>query len=182
MGALVLLLALAGCGGATDSPSASSKVALSFKSPVLVSGKTIPSRYKCDVANSWLPLRWGALPAGTGELAIYVARFSNLQSGPNGSKRARLLAQALIVGLKPTLHELPAGKLPHGALVGEYEAGTEHIPFCPPHDASQSFLFELYALPGHLNINKGTQGGALLNKLNSESLGAGTFSASYAKT
>jgi phosphatidylethanolamine-binding protein (PEBP) family uncharacterized protein len=176
---LVLAAAAVGCGGAT-SPSANNTPEIAFLSPALTASKVIPARYKCDVNKIWLPVRWGALPSGTKELVMYVARYTNVRSTANGST-ARLLSQALIVGLKPTLHELQTGKLPHGALVGEYETGSQRVPICPAGRPSQGFIFRLYALRSPLNISKGKQGASLLSKLNSEALAAGTFTASYAR-
>jgi phosphatidylethanolamine-binding protein (PEBP) family uncharacterized protein len=177
---LVLVFAVAGCGG-TAAPSANSAPEIAFQSPVLTASKVIPARYRCNANKIWLPVQWGALPAKTKELVIYVARYSDIKTNPNGAT-ARLLSQALIVGLKPTMHELRAGKLPHGALVGEYVTGNEHVPICPPGRPAQGFVFRLYALPERLNISKGNHSGSLLTKLNGEALAAGTFTASYART
>jgi len=183
---LMLLLAVAvtivgaGCGG-TSTPSANNAPEIAFQSPVLNAKKVIPARFSCNADKIWLPLRWGVLPANTKELVLYMARFSDLKHNANGAT-ARLLAQALVIGLKPSLHRLPAGKLPHGALIGEYETGAERIPICPSGRTGQGFVFRLYALPNHLNITKGQQGGGLLTKLNNEALAAGTFTASYART
>src|ERR1700744_4222917 len=96
---LVLAIAAVGCGG-SGSPSVNNSPEIAFQSPVLTAVKVIPARYKCDVNKVWLPLRWGALPADTKELAMYMARYSDVKSTANGAS-ARLLSQALIVGLKP---------------------------------------------------------------------------------
>jgi phosphatidylethanolamine-binding protein (PEBP) family uncharacterized protein len=182
MSLLVLAVAVAGCGTTTSSSRPASYVPeIAFRSPAVTARKVIPARYRCDLNKIWLPLEWGPLPANTGELVVYVARYGDLKATAKGTS-ARLLSQALVVGLKPTLHGLRPGKLPHGALVGEYELGSERIPICPAHARAQDFLFRLYALRGRLNIAKGTQGGGLLNKLNSEALAAGTFTAAYGRS
>jgi phosphatidylethanolamine-binding protein (PEBP) family uncharacterized protein len=175
---LTLAVAAAGCGG-SNSPAVNNAPEIAFQSPVLTAGKVIPARYKCDLNKVWLPVRWGPLPANTKELVMYVARYNDVKSTANGAS-VHLLSQALVVGLKPTLHELRAGKLPHGALVGEYEASSQRTPICPAGRPAQGFVFRLYALRSPLNISKGKQGASLLNKLNSEALAAGTFTASYA--
>ncbi len=174
---LLLAIAIPGCGGSTK-PNANNTPEIAFQSPVLTAKKVIPARYKCNVNKIWLPVRWGVVPGKTQELVLYMARYTDLKPSSTGTT-ARLLSQALIVGLKPSLHELQAGKLPHGALVGEYETGGERIPICPSRKGSQGFVFRLYALPSRLNINKGQQSASLLARLNSEATAAGTLTAVY---
>jgi phosphatidylethanolamine-binding protein (PEBP) family uncharacterized protein len=179
IGALVLVIALAGCGGASV-PAAKPKIA--FVSPAVTTTGVIPASYKCNGNNIWLPLQWGALPADTKELVIYVARFGQPEGVPGGTAKAALIAQQLIVGLKPSLHRLKVGNLPHGALIGYYEIGNKSVSICPKKGSTQGILFGLYALPHPQNIGKGSQSGSLLNKLRAEAEAVGTFTAAYART
>ncbi len=175
MSALALVIALAGCGGAS-APARKPKI--EFQSPALHANGVIPASFRCNGNGIWLPLRWGALPATTRELVIYVARFKQPEGVPGGSATAELIAQQLIVGLKPTRHRLGVGKLPHGALIGYYEVGHKRASICPAKGSSQGVLFGLYALPHPQNITRGSQSGGLLNKLRAEAVALGTFTAS----
>ena len=169
-------IAFAGCGG---SSAPTSKARIAFQSPVLTAGKAIPARYACNAKQIWLPVQWGALPSNTAELVLYIGRYSAPRSRPGAVARPRLIAQSIIVGLKPTLHELTSGRPPSGALIGYYEVGNKLEPLCPPKGTTQDFLFQLYALTGKLNISGGAQGGEFLKKLSSGAVAVGTFAASY---
>jgi phosphatidylethanolamine-binding protein (PEBP) family uncharacterized protein len=168
----IVAVVSAGCGGAS-APAKKAKIA--FQSPALVGRKVIPARYTCNAQKIWLPVQWGALPPNTAELVLYVGRYSNA----GGKLAPRLIAQSLVVGLKPTLHGLAAGNPPKGALIGYYEVGNKPSSICPPKGTTQSFLFRLYALTGKLNISGGSQGSEFLNKLGSEAAAVGVFAASY---
>jgi phosphatidylethanolamine-binding protein (PEBP) family uncharacterized protein len=175
----VVAVVFAGCGG-TSTPSKKAKIA--FQSPVLVSGKAIPARYTCNAQKIWLPVQWGALPAHTAELVLYIGRYSNSGSVTAGKLVApKLIAQSLVIGLKPTLHGLTAGNPPKGALIGYYEVAHKPASICPPKGVTQNFLFRLYALTGKLNISGGSQGSEFLTKLGSEAAAVGVFAASYHK-
>jgi phosphatidylethanolamine-binding protein (PEBP) family uncharacterized protein len=178
-GAVLLAAAVGGCGSSTTGTTAENKGTIAFVSPVVSTKGFIPASYKCNAAKVWIPMRWGSLPADTKELVMYVARFAAPQKTGGGISRASLLAQELIVGLKPTLHGLSVGKLPHGALIGVFEIGKKRASICPPRGSSQGVLFGLYALDHRQEIGKGSQGGNLLNKLRSEAVAVGTFTAGY---
>ena len=170
---LGLLVALAGCGSGVIAP----KPKIAVVGPRLGRGDSIPARYKCNQNKIWLPLRWGSLPANTHELVIYIARFRPAEVA--GGRQGIPVAQQLIVGLKPTLHQLLVGNLPPGALIGTADSNGKPIPICPTGGAARGFVFELYALPGEQHITKGTRGGELTAKLRAEALALGTFIATY---
>lgn len=179
-GAVLLAVAVAGCGSTTTTGTTTeNKQAIAFESPVVNSKGFIPASFRCNTHKVWLPVRWGAIPAGTKELVIYVARFAVPQRTAAGTARAALLAQELIIGLKPTLHGLAVGKLPHGALIGTYEIGKKRASVCPAKGSAQGVIFGLYALNHRQEITKGSQSGGLLSKLRSEAVAAGTFTAGY---
>jgi hypothetical protein len=178
--ALLLVSVLVGCGS-TSAPVAT-KQRIAFVSPAIIHTKgLIPTRYRCDENKIWLPLRWGALPANTKEIVIYVARFGPPRIAPGSAPTAALLAQQLIVGLKPTIHKLSVGKLPHGALIGSYEEGIKRESICPKRGSGQGILFGLYALPSSQNLSKGSQSANLLGKLRSEAVAVGTFTANFGR-
>jgi phosphatidylethanolamine-binding protein (PEBP) family uncharacterized protein len=175
-----LALALAGCGSSGSGPSAATKPAIPFGSPALIAnGRVIPAHYKCDSRFVWLPLRWGAVPAGTQELALYMVRFGFPKLASNQTAKAEIKATAIVVGLKPTLHGLSRGKYPHGALVGVHAPNNPAASICPPKGAAQNLLFRIYALPHKLGVSKSSKGADLVSRLSSEASEAGTFIAAY---
>jgi len=177
----LLAVAVAGCGSTTTTSTAlERKPRIAFQSPVVSTRGAIPATFKCSENRIWIPLRWGTLPTNTKELVIYIARFGRPESAPGGTARAALIAQELIIGLKPTLHGLAVGKLPHGALIGTYEIGNKRASICPVKGSSQEgVVFGLYALAHHQQISKGSQSGGLLNKLRAEAVAVGSFTANY---
>jgi phosphatidylethanolamine-binding protein (PEBP) family uncharacterized protein len=182
LSAVLLSVAITACGS-SGTPAINREPEILFLSPALAAGRVIPARYQCDESKVWIPLRWGALPADTKELVIYIARYGALVKNPNGGESARLLAQSLVVGLKPTLHGLAVGKLPSGVLVGTYNAGGTESQLCPrKKHVRQDFLFRLYALPNKQNITSGSKRGEILDILNNEAVAAGAFTASYTRT
>jgi phosphatidylethanolamine-binding protein (PEBP) family uncharacterized protein len=174
----MLALVLASCGS-TSSPTAPEKPAIRFNSPALVGKGLIPARYKCNVRQNWLPLRWGALPASTRELVLYMVRFGAPKATTGGKVKAEIQAEGIIVGLKPGLHRLPAGKLPRGAVVGVRPISNRAATICPSTGTAQNLLFRLYALPRKLELGKGSQPSTLVSRLSAQSLAAGTFIARY---
>jgi phosphatidylethanolamine-binding protein (PEBP) family uncharacterized protein len=178
--AVLLAVAVAGCGStAATSSTAEKKPRIAFQSSAVNRKGRIPGSFKCSESKVWIPMRWGALPADTKELILYVARFGSPTSNPGGTASAALLSQELIIGLKPTLHGLSVGNLPHGALIGTYEIGNKHVSIGPKKGSSEGVLFGLYALDHQQKISKGSQNGALLNRLRSEAVAVGTFVAGY---
>jgi phosphatidylethanolamine-binding protein (PEBP) family uncharacterized protein len=176
---LTVVLVLAGCGSSGPSSSTTAASGIPFGSPALVGGKVIPAHVKCDDRNVWLPLRWGALPAHTEELALYIVRFGYPKLGVNGTAKAEIKATAVVVGLKPTLHGLSRGKYPHGALVGVHAPNDPEASICPRKGVAGNLLFRLYALPHKLGVSKSSKGLDLVSRLSSESSENGTFIATY---
>jgi phosphatidylethanolamine-binding protein (PEBP) family uncharacterized protein len=173
----VLALALASCGG--SSKTVAEKPAIRFSSPALAGRRVIPASYKCDTRFVWLPLKWGALPTHTQELALYMIRFGAPKVTTGGSVNAPVEAEALVVGLQPTLGGLRPGKYPPGALIAVHAPGGHVQSICPPKGSAQDLLFRIYALRHKLDINKGSQTSNLLGTVNKEALEAGTFIAGY---
>jgi phosphatidylethanolamine-binding protein (PEBP) family uncharacterized protein len=172
----LLAVALAGCGGST---SATGKPAILFGTPVLTASDQIPGHYRCDTKNVWVPLRWRGLPAGTQELVLYMVRFGNPAARGGGEVKAEIKAEAMVVGLNPTLQGLSPGKFPAGSTLGIHAPVSQQVSICPPKGVTQNLLFRIYALPHKLGLGKGSKGANLIPKLNSEALRVGTFIAHY---
>jgi phosphatidylethanolamine-binding protein (PEBP) family uncharacterized protein len=130
----IALLGLAGCGG-----SGSGKQAAVALTSSAIAGGEIPARYTCDGANVAPPLRWGTVPSGTVEVALFAVGLS-LSHTWNSVEWA-------VAGVKPELHELRAGKLPPGAFLEEASNGRRDYSICPPKGRSQTYAFVIFALP-----------------------------------
>jgi phosphatidylethanolamine-binding protein (PEBP) family uncharacterized protein len=178
IGMSMLALTLASCGGAGSSSKTPEKPGIRFDSPALAAGRAIPISYKCDVRDDWLPLRWGSLPKGTKELVLYIVRFGTPNATKGGAVKAEIQAEAIVVGLGPTLHQLSPGKFPAHAIVG-IRSVKQGESICPSAGTAQNLLFRLYALPHKLDLSKGSQPSTLVNTLSAQALAAGTFIAQY---
>jgi phosphatidylethanolamine-binding protein (PEBP) family uncharacterized protein len=174
---MFVVVVVAGCGG--GGTSASEKPAILFGTPVLTATDQIPGNYRCDTRAVWVPLRWRGLPAGTQELVLYMVRFGNPTAHTGGQVKAEIKAEAMVVGLKPTLEGLSPGKFPAGSTLGIHAPTNQQVSICPPKGVTQNLLFRIYALPHKLNVNKGSQNANLVTKLNGEALEVGTFIAHY---
>jgi phosphatidylethanolamine-binding protein (PEBP) family uncharacterized protein len=197
--ALTVLLAVAGCGGgsattasqpASPAASASASTASSTSSasdpsasstsssgtPSLIHlssaalhgspevANPIPARYTCAGANVSLPLTWGLLPHGAKEVGVFV--MHHVQKG-------RLAADWAVLGLKPTVKELPTGQVPAGAVVGRNSAGQERYSVCPSKGKEVEYGVFVYAFSHALHPRSGFNAVAVFERALAGSLGQG---------
>jgi len=135
-----LVLALAGCA---SSPVTANKPAkLVFKSPA-VTANTMPALYTCDGRNTWPPLEWGAVPANTSSLALFVIGYVREPA----THSTKVSIEWAVADLKPTLHKLDPGHLPAEAIVGLDSSGKPGYSICPEKGSSVQYQFELYGVP-----------------------------------
>lgn len=175
----VLALAIASCGSGGGSPTATAeKPSILFGSPVETAARIIPSRYKCNNREVWVPLKWGALPPGTKELALYIVRFGAPKVVAGGKVKAEVKAEELVLGLHASLHELKPGKYPHGALIAVHAQPGEPLSVCPPKRKPENLLFRIYALGRKLHIAKSAKVNPLQEVTNAATE-AGTFIVRY---
>jgi phosphatidylethanolamine-binding protein (PEBP) family uncharacterized protein len=172
----MLALMLASCGS-TASSAPKEKPSILFGSPA-VNGRVIPAHYRCSTRAVWLPLKWGALPLHTQELALYVVRFGAPKVANSGQVKAEVKAEALVLGLHPTLRELTRGKYPRGALIAIHARRGEALSICPPKGVAENLLFRIYALGSKLHLTKASKVNPLV-KVTRDALEAGTFIALY---
>jgi phosphatidylethanolamine-binding protein (PEBP) family uncharacterized protein len=173
----VIAFVLASCG--SSSPTVAKKPAIHFNSPALIGKRVIPASYKCDTRYVWLPLKWGTLPSHTQELALYMVRFGTPRVAAGGKVTAPIEAEAMVVGLRPTLDGLRPGKYPRGALIAVHAPNGHVQSICPPKGEGRDLLFRIYALRNKLNINRGSHASNLQELVGKEALEAGTFIAVY---
>jgi phosphatidylethanolamine-binding protein (PEBP) family uncharacterized protein len=131
----------------------------------------IPARYTCDGANTSLPLRWGHIPHGTAELALFI-----LSSKASTGEMSFAWA---VTGLKPTSRGLAAGKLPPGAVVGRNSSGTVGYSICPPVGRREAYYAKLFALGHPLNAQPGVDASTLYARAEADSENVGLAAAAY---
>jgi phosphatidylethanolamine-binding protein (PEBP) family uncharacterized protein len=175
--ALLGSLALSGCG--STEPSTAKVTRIPFTSTAFVRN-SIPARYTCDGQDVSPSLEWGAVPADTGELVLFVLGFRHVPE----STRFAVSVEWVVAGIKPTLHGLAAGVLPHGARAGRAENGKTRYSICPAKGAAEQYQFELYAMPASTAVPRSFVGTELLNALNinraaSPAIAHGAFVALY---
>jgi hypothetical protein len=145
---VAVLLGLCGCAGgrrvetAHRVSTAARQPAIVLASPAVSGEAPIPARYTCS-GSVWLPLHWGRVPAGTAELILYTGVYGPKKALSANRTLSFTVAESLLVGLRPTLHELPAGRVPNGARV----LSRAGVPVCPGGAAKGEIVFLLYALP-----------------------------------
>jgi len=133
LGLLVLALALASCG--SDSPTTS---VIDLKSPGMKANGELKPNVRCGWGSLWVPLEWGAVPTGTRELAILLARFEYAKE--RGKRKPIVRFADLVSNFKPSEHRLVANVLPEG--VGWSFFGTN----CVTSSKGQHLLLEVFAL------------------------------------
>jgi phosphatidylethanolamine-binding protein (PEBP) family uncharacterized protein len=163
-------IVLAGCGGGshvhsvlvtssarqapTISPSSPNKdseplpaVTIGVTVPGLLVRYAVPTRYTCDGLNVSLPVRWSHIPPNTAEIALFVVAFEPIDG--------KFLLSWAVTGLSPKLHDLSAGELPSGAIVGRNSFGKEGYSICPERGKREAYVVKVIALPRKLKVTAG---------------------------
>ena len=169
LGAMGLVVGLAGCGGSNVASSTSTRKsvtlpAIQLASPVLPKTNVLPAKYACNPKIGVPPLKWGALPAKTAGIALVVFFV----------QRGQLEAQAALTGLKATLHELKAGAVPHGAVI----ASNSKV-ICPTKGVNATYFIRVYALKSPAKLPQGANVGAAVNAIAASAVGAGSIEVHY---
>jgi phosphatidylethanolamine-binding protein (PEBP) family uncharacterized protein len=155
---LLWVLVLTGCG--SNSPATAKVPTIAFKSAAI--GKSvIPARYTCDGQNVSPPLEWGAVPAGVGNLAVYILGFTPEPA----TKTYKVSVEWAVAGLNPALHGLAAGRLPPGAYLGVTPDRRQRYSICPKKGTSVQYQFELYGVPSSLAVPRHFPGIPVLRAL-----------------
>jgi phosphatidylethanolamine-binding protein (PEBP) family uncharacterized protein len=154
---LLSALALSGCASVRSTTTSPRPKAIAFRSPA-VTGNKLPARYTCDGRNTWPLLEWGAVPRGTGSLALFVLGIT-----PEPSTHTyKVSIEWAVAGLLPTLHKLAAGHIPSYAYIGVDSDGKRGYSVCPPKGSQVQYQFELYGVPSAYGVASSTFVGAQL--------------------
>ncbi|MGP0100933.1 MAG: YbhB/YbcL family Raf kinase inhibitor-like protein [Solirubrobacteraceae bacterium] len=130
-------------------------VDITVSSPAVAEGGALPARYTCHGADISPPLRWGAVPAGTAELVLFI---SNLErKAPGGGP----LIYWAVAGLRPAPGGIAAGAPAAGAVVGRNSLGQDRYSICPSPGGVQHYLVSLFALAHPIAAKPGFDAAAL---------------------
>jgi len=151
----------------------------------------ISPKVSCGAGTLWLPLKWGSVPEGTDELAVYIGRFK--YGAADGVKKPVAQFGALVSGIDPTLHGIAANTFPPEIASAGFFGSS-----CPPVRTGQDILLELFALDtrGAANVSPDADFGTRVTeealgveqpatnsefamKLSEETLAAGRIAATY---
>jgi len=166
--ALVGMLAgatLAGCGGSRSAASTTAASAqrlahkgvrtIALTSTGIHNGRLL-ARYTCDGSNISPPLRWGAVPAGIGEVVLFALGIT--------PHRAVTVEWAM-AGLAPALHGVGAGQVPGNAFLVTASDGSKRYSICPPRGQTKRYRFAIYALPKGVIAGPKVSGPRMLRNL-----------------
>lgn len=138
---------------------------------------TIPVRYTCDGTNTTPSFRWGAVPPSTAQLALFLFKIGPSVSGPGSASRVEATIEWAVAGLFPSIHEIPAGRLPHGAV-----AGSKRYSICPAKGEVGNYVFQLNALSHPLAVKPHFEANTLFRDVESLTVASGVFTSSYKRT
>lgn len=118
-----------------------------------VSLDPLPPRYTCDGANVSLPLSWSQVPAGTREVDLFVVSALPV--------KGKFRVAWALAGLRPSVHQLTAGAVPVGVIVGRNSFGQNKYSLCPPKGSTARYAVLLYAVPRRVAVKPGFDAEAL---------------------
>lgn len=140
LAALLLLATTAGCtrnDGIID-----------LRSSAFDDGGLIPARHSCEGDNQSPPLSWTEVDEDAVELALVMADFDT---------DAGIFHHWVVLGIDPSVRELPAGRIPTGAVLAKTTADNAvYIGPCPPEGERHEYLFTLFQLDRRLGLPEGT--------------------------
>jgi phosphatidylethanolamine-binding protein (PEBP) family uncharacterized protein len=122
-------------------------------------GRGVPVEFTCDGREKSVPMHWSHLPPHTAEIVILV-----VDTGRGGELTSRPVAWA-VAGLPGTVHALPAGALPRGAIVGRNSFGETGYHVCPPPGRVGHYGILLWAFPKRLGLLPGFDALAVYDRL-----------------
>ena len=134
--------------------------------------QALSAQYTCDGKNTSPALRWQGVPGGTAELVLFAMNLRPVNE--------TLFFDWAVAGLSPDLEEIPAGKLPEGAVVGRNSFGKTGYGICPQ-GGEETYMFTLFALPKKLSPAQGFDPLALRKSVAGASGNVGLLALSYVR-
>ena len=136
---VVVLLALAGCGGSDAEPASAAEPSappeITVTSPAFTEGSAIPEKYTCQGDGQAPALEWSGVPADSLSLALAV----DDPDAPAGG-----YVHWLVLGLPAQTGGVDPDNLPADANELEGSGGPGWTPPCPP-SGTHHYRFTVYA-------------------------------------
>jgi Raf kinase inhibitor-like YbhB/YbcL family protein len=172
-GVLTLIVFLmAGCGGKEPEVVVSpAPVTMEVSSTAFADQGEIPRRHTCDGQDVSPPLRFGALPSGTAELALLV----DDPDAPSGT-----FVHWVAWGIDPAEAGLAEGEAPSGAGTNGFGKRGYGGP-CPPKGPAHRYVFTVYALSERLDLSAGASANDLRRAVSGLVLAQGRLVGRYAR-
>jgi phosphatidylethanolamine-binding protein (PEBP) family uncharacterized protein len=180
--AVLAALALSGCGNSSSGSTLATQPARVSLTSSAIRGAKLPALYTCDGKDVSPPLSWGAVPSDIEEVAIFAL---GARRAPNGQTLGSI--EWALAGVRPGLHTLRAGEVPHGAFLLAGSTGKRRYSICPHKGETEHFTFALYALPHGARASPKISSVALFNNLTEsgiardETPAAGGFAVNYTR-
>jgi phosphatidylethanolamine-binding protein (PEBP) family uncharacterized protein len=176
-GLLLLGLFLAGCSNTAKGPTQGGLAVIKLSVPSLSPHGQIPAEFTCDGRNVSLPLKWGAVPAGTREMVLVVANYTFVKGRPKLE-----FVNWGVAGVNPAAHTITAGTLPPGSVVARNGYRRADYSICPSRaHLTRNYAIQLFALSQNVTVKRGFNVEHLMKKLEEESVikGYGQLLATY---
>lgn len=162
--ALLIVLAMTGCGGATTATTSANRA----RPKIFIGSRAIrlgvPAEFTCAKHDVSPPLEWGNVPKNTKELVVMVANYAFIK----GAGKLDFVNWA-VAGLSPSTTGVPKGQLPAGAIVGRNGFGDVAYSICPKRKhLSHTYIVALLALSKHYDLTQGFDMRKLYEKAESE--------------
>jgi phosphatidylethanolamine-binding protein (PEBP) family uncharacterized protein len=155
--AFLSAITAAGCGGVSAKKSRPEPPHMAVSIPILFGKHLLPKQYTCDGGDISPPIRWNGVPSGTVELAMFVVGVSLV--------KGKYFFDWAVTGLKPTQHEIPAGTLPTGAIIGRNSYGKAGYSMCVSKGHyEENAIVDLVALTHPLTAKPGFDAEAVWNE------------------
>jgi phosphatidylethanolamine-binding protein (PEBP) family uncharacterized protein len=171
---VVAVIGLVGCGGGSSTPSESTTTAVpnepvpkpaakpvtdkqhlpsvdltvtspAMKKPKKEGASVLSKAYVCK-GGSFPPVRWKGVPPNAKEVVVLIMNLVPVQG--------KIYFDGAVAGLDPKAGELPSGKLPAGAVVGENSQGKSAFFLCPK-KANEEFVLAVLAPEKSLDPGSG---------------------------
>jgi len=113
-------------------------------------------RYTCAGQDISLPLRWGKVPRKTAEVEVFI-----FQTLPVEGKLVPIWSLSAV---RPNIHHISAGVVPHGAIVGADAAGAARYSLCPQKGQQISYTAMVVPVPERIPTKPSFDAEALVKR------------------
>jgi Raf kinase inhibitor-like YbhB/YbcL family protein len=180
---LIMLFALAGCGGAQTGPlvdiQGQAAKTLTVSSATFKEGATIPTRYTCSGEDISPALAWSGVPENTKAFALV---FDDPDAG-NPAFTHWLLANISASAQSLTENTPRDGTLSNGAIQGQND--FDKLGYggpCPPPGDAHHYHFAIYALGATLSLQPGYSKQQLASAMQGHTLAWGELVGLFARS